>query len=191
LPGLLELDAVQASSEGTSTDWNVIQVGTFSKVVAPGLRIGWAIGPAEVIDKMVQAKQSADLHTSTLSQLIVLDVLNSGLLDRQVPRLCAAYGDRRDTMIRALESSMPAGLRWTRPEGGMFLFVTLPHDWDATALLAECLQQKTAYVPGEDFHTDGSGRNTLRLNFSNATPASIEEGIRRIGGVFKARAACS
>ena len=187
LPSILELDALQTAGDHRPSDWHVINIGTFSKVVAPGLRIGWAIGPAEAIDKMVQAKQAADLHSSTLAQLIVMKLLDNGLLDRQVPLLCAAYSERRDAMLAALEHYMPAGIHWTRPEGGMFLFVTLPPGWDATALLAECLGRKTAYVPGEDFHTDGSGKNTLRLNFSNAAPALIEEGIRRIAGVFAAQ----
>lgn len=188
LPSMFELDALEAGLENRPADWNVVHVGTFSKVIAPGLRLGWALGPAEVIDKMVQAKQAADLHTSTLAQLIVMNLLDSGLLERQVPLLCSAYGERRDAMLAALRDYMPAGIQWTRPDGGMFLFATLPREWDATALLAECLNRKTAYVPGEEFHTDGNGRNTLRLNFSNASPVVIREGIRRIAAVFAARA---
>ena len=182
LPHLLDIDAAQSS--GDPDDWAVIRAGTFSKVLAPGLRIGWLIGPEVVIDKMVQAKQAADLHTSTLNQLIALELAAAGFLDRQIPKLCAAYGQRRDAMFTALARYMPPGIRWTKPEGGMFLFLTLPPGGDATQLLAECLRRQAAYVPGEDFHTDDSGRNTLRLNFSNAAPEMIEEGIRRIAEVF-------
>ncbi|HTI70999.1 MAG TPA: PLP-dependent aminotransferase family protein [Candidatus Limnocylindria bacterium] len=189
LPSLFELEA-QSSAEGSQTPrWNTILVGTFSKVFAPGFRLGWAIGPEAVIDKMVQAKQAMDLHTSTYNQIIAMELVRQGVLDRQLPRLRRAYGQRRDAMLAALDRHMPAGVRWTRPEGGMFLFATLPEDWDATTLLAECLHQKVAFVPGEEFHTSGRGRNTLRLNFSNATPELIEEGIRRMGSVFGKHAA--
>src|SRR5581483_10452736 len=124
LPHLVELDAHSTASG--SLDTNTIHVGTFSKVLAPGLRIGWVIGPEALLDKLIQAKQSADLQTSTFNQLIALEMLNSGFLDTQIPRLCAAYRERRDTMLAALSKFLPRTVSWTRPDGGMFLMATLP-----------------------------------------------------------------
>jgi 2-aminoadipate transaminase len=182
LPHLLELDAT--SGPGGELETRVIHLGTFSKVLAPGFRVGWVIAPAEVIDKLVQAKQAADLHTSTLCQHLVLELIRNGVLERQLPRLREAYGLRRDTMLAALAAHFPAGTTWTRPEGGMFLLVTLPEPIAAGTLLKRALAQNVAFVPGDDFHLDDQGRNTLRLNFSNATPEKIEEGVRRLGLVL-------
>jgi 2-aminoadipate transaminase len=178
LPSLLELDA-RADAAG-ALDTCVIHLGTFSKTLAPGLRVGWVIAPAEVIDKLVQAKQAADLHTSTLCQHVILQLLRDGVLEQQLPKLCVAYRQRRDTMLAALAKNFPHGTTWTRPEGGMFLLVTLPPRCQAKALLERALEQKVAFVPGDDFHLDGTGANTMRLNFSNATPERIEEGVRRL-----------
>ncbi len=178
LPSLLELDARGDAAGALQTC--VIHLRTFSKTLAPGLRVGWVIAPAEVIDKLVQAKQAADLHTSTLCQHVILQLLRDGVLEQQVPKLCAAYRQRRDTMLSALAKYFPPGIAWTRPEGGMFLLVTLPPHCKAKALLERALEQKVAFVPGDDFHLDGTGANTMRLNFSNATPERIEEGVRRL-----------
>ncbi|HEY9171897.1 MAG TPA: PLP-dependent aminotransferase family protein [Verrucomicrobiae bacterium] len=185
LPSLLELDA--ANGAGGALETRVIQLGTFSKVLAPGLRVGWVIAPAAVIDKLVQAKQAADLHTSTLCQHVVLELLQNGVLERQLPRLRAEYGRRRATMLAALATHFPNEAHWTRPDGGLFLFVTLPPHIDASALLKRALAHNVAFVPGDDFHLDGQGRNTMRLNFSNATPEKIEEGIKRLGRVLAER----
>ncbi len=163
----------------------VVYQGTFSKVLAPGLRVGWVIAHAAVIDKLVQAKQATDLHTSTLAQLVVWELVRDGLLERQIPRLREAYHLRRDAMLAALEAYFPAGVRWTRPDGGMFLLVTLPEHLEAAALLQRALQENVAFVPGDDFHAQGEGRHTLRLNFSNARPELIDEGIRRLGRVLR------
>jgi 2-aminoadipate transaminase len=182
LPSLLELDA--ANGPGSELETRVIHLGTFSKVLAPGLRVGWVIAPAMVIDKLVQAKQAADLHTSTLCQHVVLELLRNGVLERQLPRLRAEYGRRRDAMLGALAAHFPTEARWTRPDGGLFLFVTLPPHIDAGTLLKRALAQGVAFVPGDDFHLDGHGGNTMRLNFSNATPAKIGEGVKRLGRVL-------
>ena len=178
LPGLLELDA--APRPGGALATRVLRLGSFSKTLAPGLRVGWVIAPVEVIDKLVQAKQAADLHTSTLCQHVILELLRQGVLDRQLPRLRAAYRLRRDTMLAELADHFPPGTTWTRPDGGMFLLVTLPGALRAGTLLQRALAHNVAFVPGDDFHLAGSGRNTLRLNFSNATPQKIETGIRRL-----------
>ncbi len=182
LPSLLELDAT--TGPGGELETRVIHLGTFSKVLSPGLRVGWVIAPAEAIDKLVQAKQAADLHTSTLCQHIILELLRNGVLERHLPRLRAAYGLRRDTMLAALAAHFPAEARWTRPDGGLFLLVTLPAHVEASALLKPALAQNVAFVPGDDFHLDGHGRNTMRLNFSNATPERIAEGVKRLGRVL-------
>ena len=162
-----------------------IYLGTFSKVLAPGLRVGWAISPEAVIEKLVQAKQAADLHTSTLSQHVALELIRCGLLENHLPRLRAAYRERRDAMLAALERHFPKEARWTHPGGGMFLMVTLPDAIDSTELLREALAHQVAFVPGNDFYLDETGRHTLRLNFSNASPERIEEGIRRLGKILK------
>ncbi len=183
---LLELDAISGHSvRGDDGPGNVIQVGTFSKVLVPGLRVGWVIAAEPVIEKLVLAKQSADLHTSSLGQHLVAELLQRGALDRQIPKLCAAYRLRRDAMLAALEKYLPAEARWTRPAGGMFLLASLPADMNAQALLAESLRHDVAFVPGEEFHLDGQGKHTIRLNFSNAQPELIEEGIRRLGEAMR------
>lgn len=184
-PSLLQLDAEGRKS--THANGHVVHLGTFSKILAPGLRVGWVIAPEEVIDTMVRAKQSMDLHTSTLNQEIALRLAQTGCVERQLPKLCAEYGRRRDTMLSAMEKHFPSGCRWTKPEGGMFLMAWLPDNLDATDCLKRAIEQKVAFVPGADFYIDGTGRNALRLNFSNATPERIEEGIRRLGAVLSAR----
>ncbi len=178
LPDLLEL-SVQ-SGPGGKLQSCVIHLGTFSKVLAPGFRVGWVIATEEVIDKLVQAKQAADLHTSTMCQHLVLELIRNGVLDRQIPRLREVYRSRRDAMLSALAAHLPTETKWTHPAGGMFLLVTLPEGTNASALLARALKKNVAFVPGDDFYPDGSGQNTLRLNFSNANPQQIEEGVKRL-----------
>ena len=202
LPHLIDLD-VQAGCSGTREsfadggtvrtetprflpcDGNVIYVGTFSKVLMPGLRVGWVIAAEPVIEKMVQAKQAADLHTSTLNQYIALELLRNGVLEQQIPLLRQAYRVRRDAMLVALQKHFPADVTWTRPDGGMFLMVTLPMELSAAEVLQASIPHNVAFVPGEDFHLNGAGQNTFRLNFSNARPDLIDEGIKRLGNVLK------
>ena len=182
-PRLVDLDA--RSGPDGALDFNVIHAGTFSKILAPGLRLGWITASEEVVDQIVLAKQTADLHTSPFTQLIALELLASGFLDRQIPRLRRAYKERRDVMLQALAAHFPEGVTWTRPEGGMFLLATLPPGCDAGALLPLALERKVAFVPGVEFHLNGEGRNTMRLNFSHTPPERIEEGIRRLGALLK------
>ena len=180
LPSIYEIEQRNGHSE------NVIYLGTFSKVLAPGLRIGWVIGPSAVIEKLAQARQAVDLQTSTFTQHIVLELLRRGVRERQIPRLRALYRERRDTMLRALEECFPRGITWTSPAGGMFLMVHLREGLNATDLLKESLKQNVAFVPGEEFFIDAAGKNTLRLNFSNAAPDLIKTGIRRLGQLVTA-----
>ncbi|HTH48655.1 MAG TPA: PLP-dependent aminotransferase family protein, partial [Candidatus Limnocylindria bacterium] len=178
LPPLLDLD--REGPEGDGEAGQVIHLGTFSKTLAPGLRVGWVIAPSPVIDKLTLAKQSMDLHTSTLCQHIALELARDGVLERHLPRLRAVCGARRDAMLQALTEHMPAGGTWSRPAGGMFLFLRLPEQVNATALLTQALARGVAFVPGEDFHANGGGHNTLRLNFTGSSAEQIGEGVRRL-----------
>lgn len=203
LPPLVVLDgrrqAKRQRNGQTFDHGNVIYAGTFSKTLAPGLRLGWVVAPRQVVQKIVQAKQGADLHSSTLDQMIAAEVLRpSDFLVEHVRKIRAMYKERRDTMIAAMERYFPPGVRWTRPQGGLFLWVTLPEGIDATALLSEALANKVAFVPGAPFFptsvdarapkTRGKhlplGYNTMRLNFSNSAPAKIEIGIQRLGAAI-------
>jgi len=164
---------------------NVIYLGTFSKILAPGFRLGWVVAPPEVFRWLVLAKQPADLHTCTASQRAFYHVAKDGFLDRHVARIRAVYHERRDTMLRAMERHFPPEVRWTKAEGGLFVWVMLPEGVDSRELLVEAVQEKVAFVPGSAFHADGSGHNTMRLNFSNSTPAQLEEAIERLGRVIR------
>jgi len=132
----------------------------------------------------VVAKQGADLHTSTFTQMLVHEVIKDGFLDTHVPHVREVYRERRDAMLAALADHLPAGVRWTSPQGGFFIWVTLQQGWDATALLEEAVDEGVAYVPGAAFFAEDGRppeRNTMRLNFSFCSPDTIEEGIRRLG----------
>lgn len=159
----------------------VFYLGTFSKVLAPGMRLGWVAAPAEVIHKLVMVKQGTDLHTPTFNQIIAHTLLSRGYLQRQVPRLLPVYRQRRDAMLAALERDFPQQVHWTRPTGGMFIWVTLPAAVDSADLLQKALAQGVTFVPGRAFHATGSGASTLRLSFSNAGHERIATGIGRLG----------
>jgi len=163
----------------------VIQLSTFSKTLAPGLRVGWVVAPAEVIGRLALAKQGTDLHTGTLDQYIVYELLAGGQIEAGLPAIVARYRERRDTMLTALAEHFPADVRWTRPAGGMFLWVTLPRGIDASDLLPAAVERGVAFVPGKSFFPNGGGENTMRLNFSNASPERIREGIARLGSLLR------
>jgi 2-aminoadipate transaminase len=182
-PPLFALD--RRARNGGPDAGNVIYLSSFSKTLAPGLRLGWIVAPREVIERLVLAKQGTDLHTSTLIQLLAHEVGRGGFLDRHVRRLRTLYRGRSETMLAAMARHFPPGVRWTAPEGGLFLWVTLPSGLDAAEVLHVALVEKVAFVPGAAFYAGPPERNTLRLNFSNATEDRIEEGIRRLGHVLR------
>lgn len=185
LPSIVTLDAQFRSTNGAQYTGNVIYLSTFSKTLAPGVRLGWIVASAEVIQRLVQAKQGADLHSGTLNQMLAYEVAAGGFLDDHVKHIRAVYRERRDTMLSALERHFPEGVTWTRPMGGLFLWLTFPAHLDASEVLTKAVEQKVAFVPGQSFFADGSGKNTARLNFSNATPELIEEGIQRLARCLK------
>lgn len=166
----------------------VIYLGTFSKILAPGFRLGWVVTPEALYDDFVFAKQPADLHSSSATQMATYEVCKQGeFLESHVERIREVYRERRDVMLRALERHFPPGCTWTRAQGGLFVWAELPHSIDTRDLLADALQENVAFVPGQSFHPDRSGHNTMRLNFSNVSPERIEEGIARLGGAIKRR----
>ncbi|MBI3328734.1 MAG: PLP-dependent aminotransferase family protein [Nitrospinae bacterium] len=184
LPPLVMLDGRLRARDGAPYRGNVLYLSTFSKTLAPGLRLGWVVGPVEVIHRLVQAKQGIDLQTSTLIQMVAYEVAHSGFLDRHVRALRTLYRPRRDAMLAAMKKYFPPGVHWTVPQGGLFLWVVLPEHLDAADILRAAIAEHVAFVPGSSFFADRSGRNTLRLNFSNARPEKIDEGIRRLGEVL-------
>jgi 2-aminoadipate transaminase len=183
LPSLAVMDA--RARDDKSFSGNVIYLSTFSKTLAPGLRLAWVVAPVEVIQKLVQAKQGTDLHTGTFVQMVAYELARGGFLDKHVLYIRSVYGARRDAILAALAKHMPAGVRWTKPQGGLFIWAILPEHLDAADILREAIEERVAFVPGSPFYDDGSGKNTMRLNFSNATPEKIEEGIARLGTVIK------
>ena len=184
LPPLVTLDAEYRGLPGAGYSGNVIYLSTFSKTLAPGLRLGWIIGPPDVIQRLVQAKQGTDLHTSSFTQLLAFEVARSGFLDSHVRNLRRAYIERRDAMLSAMAASFPSSVRWTKPKGGLFVWATLPEGVDAAEVLKRALAEKVAFVPGSAFYADGSGKNTMRLNFTHRPPKEIAEGIARLGRVL-------
>ena len=156
----------------------VVHLGSFSKIFAPGFRLGWAIAHPEILDKIYVCKQSLDLCPPIFDQYVAAEFLSSGRLDANLSRSIELYKGKRDLLIGLLEEHMPDGVSWTRPEGGLFLFLTMPDDFDAVKFYDTALDAGVAYVAGEFFHPDGSGRNTMRLNFSFMGPEKIIAGIK-------------
>ena len=168
-------------------DGLVIHISTFSKTLSPGMRLGWLIASEEIFQTVVVAKQAADLHTSTIEQHAAARLLESFDYDGHVGHLCEVYGERRQAMLSAMERYFPAEARWTRPDGGLFLWVELPDRLSAEELFEEAIAERVAFVPGTSFFACERKLNFMRLNFSNQKPEMIEEGIKRIAGVLRRR----
>jgi len=160
---------------------NSVLLGTLSKITAPGLRIGWAVGEEAILERLLVAKQAADLHTSTLTQQLAWQYLTMYDVDEHIAVIREVYGRQRDCMIKMIEQHFPTDISVTEPEGGMFLWVTLPEGCSSVELFERAIREKVAFVPGAPFYVDGGGMDTMRLNFSNADESAIEEGIRRLG----------
>ena len=161
-----------------------LQLGSFSKIFAPGFRLGWIIGPEPLLEQIYVCKQCLDLCPPVLDQYLAAEFLGSGLLDANLQKTIAEYRRRRDLMVSLLEKYMPAGVTWTYPEGGLFLWLTLPPAVDTVALYDRALAAGVAYVAGSFFYTDGSHRNTMRLNFSFVDEAKMEPGIRLLASLL-------
>jgi len=187
LPPLLVLDRENLRRDQGYSIGNVIYLSTFSKTLAPGLRLGWIVAPPEIIGKLTQLKQGADLHTSTFTQFVAYEVARDGFLDKHVKLIRQIYRERRDVMLQALKDFFPPSVTWTHPQGGLFLWVTLPTGFDMQTLFKSALEQNVAFVPGDSFYAnDGrEGCRHMRLNFSNAAPEQIREGIRRLAAAVK------
>ena len=164
---------------------HVIHLGSFSKIFAPGFRLGWAIANPEILDKIYVCKQSLDLCPPIFDQYVAAEFLSSGRLDANLQKSIELYKGKRDLLLSLLEEYMPEGVRWTHPEGGLFLFLTMPEGFDAVKFYDKALAAGVAYVAGEFFHPDRSGKNTMRLNFSFMSPERISEGIRLLAELLK------
>jgi 2-aminoadipate transaminase len=195
LPTLLELDMARYEENSATQSYargDVIYLSTFSKTMAPGLRLAWAVCPPEIRQNFVMAKQGTDLHTNAMAQTMAYEFLRRGCLPDQVERIRETYRGRCEAMIEAIAEFFPPDVHYIRPEGGLFLWVTLPSQCDTVALLQEAAEQKVAFVPGGPFFANGGGQNTLRMSYASVPPETIREGIRRLGEVIKAQlAACS
>jgi 2-aminoadipate transaminase len=175
------------SLKSFDTEGNIIYLGTFSKILAPGFRLGWVVACHEVLEQLLHAKQPADLHTATAPQMATYYVAKDGFVDRHVEHIKRFYKDRRDVMLRAMQEHFPEDARYTRPQGGLFVWAELPACIDTRELLLDAVREKVAFVPGQGFHPDGSGTNTMRLNFSNVPPETLQEGVQRLGRAIQRR----
>jgi len=163
----------------------VISLGTFSKIIAPGLRIAWMNCPDKIISIFEKVKQGADLHSNTFTQYMIYKYLSEGKLEPHIEDVIKSYGEKRNLMLKEMDEHFPTELSWTKPEGGLFLWVELPKPMSASKLIDKAVEEKVTYVYGHPFFPDGKGDNTLRLNFSNATLEMISTAIQRLGKVFK------
>ena len=162
-----------------------ILLGSFSKIVAPGLRMGWMVAKKEFIEKLIIVKQAADLHSNFLSQRILYRLLTDFDIDKHTSRISKLYKKQKDDMIEMIQAYFPKKIQYTNPDGGMFIWLTLPEYMDAHELLSEATLLRVAFVPGQTFFVNKEGKNTIRLNFSNSQKEEMEEGIKRLGGLLK------
>ena len=173
------------SLKSMDTGGRVVYLGTFSKILSPGIRVGWVCAGAEIMDKFVKVKQRSDVHTNSVTQMEVCHFLSHNDIDEHIDALRALYGKRRDLMLEAIRENFPEEVTVTHPEGGLFLWAVLPDGLDAKAMLERAVARNVGYVPGGAFFPNGGNRNTLRLNFSNMREDRIEEGIRILGEVIR------
>ncbi|HIE31737.1 MAG TPA: PLP-dependent aminotransferase family protein, partial [Methanosarcinales archaeon] len=172
-------------SMGTYIEDNIILLGTFSKIVAPGLRLGWICAKEDIMERIIIAKQASDLHSNQLSQRVIYQYLIDNDIDRHIMRIRDAYKKRRDLMVSMITEHFTEEVRCIEPEGGMFLWATLPERISSLELFNLAIQENVAFVPGNAFYVDGGGNNTLRLNFSNSDEEKIEKGIKRLANIIK------
>lgn len=184
--GELWFDAPPPPPLSAAAGEGAVYLGSFSKVLAPGLRLGYVVAPPLLYPKLLQAKQAADLHTPGFNQRVAYEVIRTGLLDTHLPRVRALYKAQRDAMRSALDKHLPPGCRFNVPAGGMFFWVELPEGLDAVALLPQAVEAGMAYVPGAPFYCDAPRANTLRLSFVTVAPPQIEQGVAALGGVLRA-----
>jgi 2-aminoadipate transaminase len=163
----------------------VVILGTFSKIFVPGFRIGWLIAHKDITDKIIVSKQSTDLCTSPFVQKLAVKYVRDGYFDKNLKNTIKLYREKRHIMLKGFEEYMPEGVTWTRPEGGLFLFLTVPEHIDSGKLFDKAIEKKVAFVKGSVFHCDGSGKNTMRINFSYASKEDIKEGVKRLAQVIK------
>ena len=184
---LVVLDRENLRRDNGFSIGNVIYLSTFSKTLAPGLRLGWIVAPPKIISKLVQLKQGADLHTSTFIQCVAFEVARGGFLDQHVKLIRGVYRQRRDVMLQALREFFPPEVTWTHPQGGLFLWATLPEGMDSQSLFRSALAENVAFVPGDSFYAGNGPESSrhLRLNFSHPNPEQIREGIRRLSVAVK------
>jgi 2-aminoadipate transaminase len=183
--GLLRYEGEPLPTLYSLDDEFVIYAGTFSKILSPGVRLGWAVAPAPILHKMQIGKQGSDLCSSSISQYFVSAYFDAGLWSEYLNSLLEIYRRRRDVMFDALAEHFPREAEWTHPRGGLFLWAKMPDYIDTTDLLARALQEQVAFVPGRAAYVDGRGGSAMRLNFSGVGEADIREGIRRIGEVIR------
>lgn len=163
----------------------VIAVRTFSKIISPGLRVGWINGPVDILKYFEKVKQCTDLHTTSFGQYLIYEYIIQGYLDPHIKVICTDYKAKRDVMLDAMRENFPEGVTWTEPDGGLFLWIKLPTHISAKELLPKAIEKKVAYVYGQPFYPHGEGENTLRLNYCNATHENIREGISRLAHLLK------
>jgi 2-aminoadipate transaminase len=169
------------------TSGAVIYLGTFSKILAPGFRLGWIVASEAAMEVLLHGKQPSDLHTGMAQQMATYEVAKDGFVDGHIERIKSFYKERRDVMLLAIEEHFPSDAHYTRPAGGLFVWAELPRHIDTRELLLDAVQERVAFVPGQGFHADRSGTNTMRLNFSNVPPDQLREGIRRLGVAIQRR----
>lgn len=185
--GALSYKGAPAPKMAAMNPDGVIYMGSFSKVLTPGIRLGYVVAPLPLVRRLELAKQAADLHTSQLTQMVVYDVIKDGFLDQHIPKIRTLYGDQCQVMLDAMAQHFPSAVQWTKPEGGMFIWVTLPKHIDAMKLLDEAIAQKVAFVPGSPFYANEPETNTLRLSFVTVPPERIRAGIEILGKLITAK----